>query len=351
LTEGHRRFKQLIAMARVLLKQVAARAGVHLSTVSLALRDDPRLPEATRKKIQSLAAEMGYVPDAAMRALCAYRSSVRPKEVQSGLAYLIDHAPKPDSLSAIVYQGAKAQAARLGYNLITFNLAEKGATIERFQSIWRNSGLRGVLVGPFRNVGITLGGDWDQWITVVYGYSVEAPLFHRAVFDHFQNMLVHLQVLRSKGYKRIGLSLAQRTSDSTHGMLHGAYLLDQARHGPKKSIPILTQRTRDADELEQWVQKERLDALISYVEEYSILVERGWKIPEQLGFSLLSTWAQDQRGKSASFAGFDTKAEILASNAVSFLVSLIHEQAYGISDTPRSTMVTGTFREGKTVRA
>jgi LacI family transcriptional regulator len=291
------------------------------------------------------------VPDAAMRALCAYRSSIRPREVQSGLAYLIDHAPKPDSLPSIVFQGAREQAARLGYNLIPFNLGEKGATIERFQTIWRNTGLRGVLVGPFRNVGTVLGGDWTPWITVVYGYSVEAPLFHRAVFDHFQNMLVHLQVLREKGYKRIGLSLSPRTSDSTHGMLQGAYLLDQARHGPRKSIPVFTGGAREGDELESWVQKERLDALISYVEDYAVLVQRGWKIPEQLGFSLLSTWAQDQRGKSASFAGFDTKAEILASNAVSFLVSLIHEQAYGISDTPRSTMVTGQFRAGKTIRA
>lgn len=337
-------------MARVLLKQVAARAGVHLSTVSLALRDDPRLPEATRKRIRDLAEEMGYEPDAAMRALCAYRSSIRPREVQSGLAYLIDYAPKPDSLPALVYRTARKQAARMGYNLIAFNLGEKGATIERFQSIWRNSGLRGVLIGPLRDAGTVLGGEWSQWITVVYGYSVDAPLFHRAVFDHFQNMLEHLRVLRSKGYKRIGLSLAQRTSDSTHGMLHGAYLLDQARHGPKRPIPVLMQGARDGDVLERWVEKEKLDALIAYAEEYAILTERGWKIPEQLGFSLLSTWAQDQRGKSAAFAGFDTKAEILASNAVSFLVSLIHEQAYGISETPRSTMVTGAFRDGRTVR-
>lgn len=337
-------------MERVTLKQVAARAGVHFSTVSLALRNDPRIPESTRKRIQALAGEMGYVPDAAMKALCAYRSSIRPREVQSGLAYLIDQAPSPNTLPAIVYRSAREQAARLGYNLIAYTLGEKGVTIERLQSIWRNSGLRGVLIGPFRNAGTVLGGDWSNWITVAYGYSVDVPQFHRAVFDHFQNMLVHLDVLRRKGYRRVGLVLSQRTSDGTHGMLKGAYLLDHAQSGKGRAISIFNQSKGDPEALENWVLKEKLDALICYDTEYLVLLRKGWKIPEDLGVSLISTWAQDHRGASAPFAGFDTKAELLAANAVSFLVSLIHEQAYGIPETPRSTMVSGTYREGKTVR-
>jgi LacI family transcriptional regulator len=337
-------------MERVTLKQVAARAGVHFSTVSLALRNDPRIPEATRAKIHVLAGEMGYVPDAAMKALCAYRSSIRPREVQSGLAYLLDRPADRDSLPAIVYESARRQAARLGYNLIPYHLGERGASIQRLQSIWKNSGLRGVLIGPFRKAGSILDGDWSRWITVAFGYSVDAPQFHRAVFDHFQNMLAHLGVLRKKGYKRIGLAVSQRTSDNTHGMLKGAYLLDQAQSARGKPISIFGRSEGDGDALERWVLRERLDALICYDDEYALLVRKGWKIPEDLGVSLISTWAQDHRGKSAPFAGFDTKAELLAANAVSFLVSLIHEQAYGIPETPQSTMVSGTYREGKTVR-
>ncbi len=54
---------------------VARRAGVSQSTVSRALRDDPRVIEATRKRIQALAHEMGYVPHITARSLITRKSS------------------------------------------------------------------------------------------------------------------------------------------------------------------------------------------------------------------------------------------------------------------------------------
>ena len=41
---------------RVTLAVVAAKAGVHVTTVSMALRNDTRLPESTRTRLQKLAA-------------------------------------------------------------------------------------------------------------------------------------------------------------------------------------------------------------------------------------------------------------------------------------------------------
>jgi len=54
---------------------VARRAGVSQSTVSRALRDDPRVVEGTRLRIQALAKEMGYVPHVTARSLITRKSS------------------------------------------------------------------------------------------------------------------------------------------------------------------------------------------------------------------------------------------------------------------------------------
>lgn len=54
---------------------VARRAGVSQSTVSRALRDDPRVVEETRVRIRALATEMGYVPHVTARSLITRRSS------------------------------------------------------------------------------------------------------------------------------------------------------------------------------------------------------------------------------------------------------------------------------------
>lgn len=349
LTSRGLKFKQLHMDKRVTLKQIAAKAKVHLSTVSLALRNDSRLPLETRQRLQALARKMGYTPDAAMSALAAYRSAIRPHDVQSGLAYLSDVDIKATSWATMVYTYAKKQAAKMGYNLIQFNL-DQGMTLERLQSIWWNTGLRGVLIGPFRKSGSVLGGSWDRWPTVAYGHSIAEPSFNRAEFNHFQNMLNHLEVLHSKGYHRIGLCMSQELSNRTQGSLHAAYLLDQSRHPESAPIPLFGDASGDFRALEKWVTSQRLDAIISYANQYHALRKHGWKIPKDIGFSLLSTWGEHVQPSEQQFAGMDTKAEILAETAISFLISLIHEQAYGLLNPPRTYMISGEFQDGATLR-
>lgn len=54
---------------RVSLKQLAQHLGMDVSTVSRALRDDPRVKPETTRTIHRLAKEMGYRPNVAARAL------------------------------------------------------------------------------------------------------------------------------------------------------------------------------------------------------------------------------------------------------------------------------------------
>lgn len=56
-------------MGRVTLKTIAERAGVSICTVNKALTGKPRVGEAMRKRIQRLAAQMGYRPNELARAL------------------------------------------------------------------------------------------------------------------------------------------------------------------------------------------------------------------------------------------------------------------------------------------
>jgi LacI family transcriptional regulator len=335
--------------ARVTIKQIAACAGVHFSTVSLALRDDPRIPEATRLRIKTLAKQMGYVPDAGLRALSAYRNTRRPQEVRSGLAYLTDMDATQDDFSTTIRDHARAQAERLGYKLDEFNLRESDSSLTRFQSIWWHRGYRGVLIGPFARPQSVLAGDWSRWACVAFGHSVVAPHFNRAVLNHFHNMLVHLQMLRSKGYRRIGLCLPERLSERTEGQLHAAYLLDQTKNGEAAPIPLLADADDDADQLENWIRRERLDVVIAHPRQHQLLVGRGWRFPEQLGFSLLTLKRYQTPADDTTLAGFDTKAEVLAAGAVNFLVSLIHEQATGLLNPPRYYMIAGDFVDGNSL--
>ncbi|HEY9249686.1 MAG TPA: helix-turn-helix domain-containing protein, partial [Rariglobus sp.] len=73
---------------RITLRLIATQAGVDISTVSLAMRNSPRVQSATRDRIHKIATDLGYQPDAALAALVAYRNGVRAASYQSTLAWL-----------------------------------------------------------------------------------------------------------------------------------------------------------------------------------------------------------------------------------------------------------------------
>lgn len=58
---------------RSTLKDVARLAGISLATASMALSDSPRVSEATKAAVRAAAAQLGYVPHAAGRALRSQR--------------------------------------------------------------------------------------------------------------------------------------------------------------------------------------------------------------------------------------------------------------------------------------
>ena len=59
----------------VTLKDVAAAVGISQSAVSMALADHPRIGQTTKDAVRAAAAELGYVPNSAGRALRSGRSA------------------------------------------------------------------------------------------------------------------------------------------------------------------------------------------------------------------------------------------------------------------------------------
>ena len=96
---------------RVTQTDVARVAGVHNTTVSLALRNSQLIPDTTRERIRAVATRMGYCPDPALRALVAYRNSRRQNRQPITIAYATNWSTrwgwKEMACQEKYYEGAK----------------------------------------------------------------------------------------------------------------------------------------------------------------------------------------------------------------------------------------------------
>src|SRR6478736_1534541 len=114
--------------ARVSLRDVARKAGVSHTTVSLALRNDPRILPQTRRKILRLAETMGYQRNAILGDLMGYLRTLKTHAAQSTLGFLTAWSTRDGWRQAANHRrfhaGVKARAAELGYKVDEFWLRE-----------------------------------------------------------------------------------------------------------------------------------------------------------------------------------------------------------------------------------
>src|SRR5690242_15489714 len=120
------------------IRAIAKRSGFSRTTVSLALRNHPKIPEETREKIKTVAKEMGYRPNPMVSVLMSQLQ--KSKKQQSTIGFLISSQNlqqwrRENGLEMELFEGARKRAADLGYELEPFSVAESGMTSQRLNKI------------------------------------------------------------------------------------------------------------------------------------------------------------------------------------------------------------------------
>lgn len=109
----------------VTIKELSARCGLSVSTVSKALNDYPDVSEETRKQVRAVADEMGYRANAIARSLKIGRTFnlgvLYSDDTESGFTH---------SYFSPVLQSFKQEAERRGYDItfITHNMGHSKMT-------------------------------------------------------------------------------------------------------------------------------------------------------------------------------------------------------------------------------
>ena len=251
------------------MRDVARAAGVHQTTVSRALRNDPRIPEATRLRIVRIAESLQYRPDPLVSALIARRRSRHPPRYPICLAfvaYMSTHyrryAPHQYTYEAHL-AGARFAAERQGYQVELFPMNSPDMTPRRLDEILSTRNIPGLIIGslPEGRGGFSLS--WERFCTVVIEYTFTSPALDRVVHDSYDGMRRIMQQCRSLGLKRVGLMLTATGHERTERLNVAAYWVEQKDEKFFPPVPPLIVPLWDPQAVTVWHRRHRLEAIVT----------------------------------------------------------------------------------------
>jgi DNA-binding LacI/PurR family transcriptional regulator len=337
------------------LQDVARKAGVHRSTVSLALRNSVRISEAVRNRVHEVANALGYRANPLVTALmCSRRRRYETKHVV--LAYVTCHSMRfgwqpPHHDRPDYFPGAVARAEELGYKLEHFWLAEPGMTPSRFADILTNRGIHGMLIGrlPFGVSKIEL--PWERFSAVALGLTLRSPNLHRVAEDAFESATRAIKHCLASGHRRIGFVIPE-PNDSPHMAERwlGAYALYQMSLAPEARLPVCGYRPAEEfpEHFLKWFEANRPDVLISAVAHpmSDLLDGKGAIFSRDVEVVLL---ANDKPGER--HAGIHLDPAEIGGLAVDMLVGMMHRGEAGLPASPHHVLVPGQWKDSRVVRA
>ncbi|MDR1279361.1 MAG: LacI family transcriptional regulator [Opitutaceae bacterium] len=354
---------------RVSLKQIARIAKVHHTTVSRALRNRPELPEATRKRIASIAGQLGYRPDPALSALRAYRGGYSADDGGGGdaegkgerkarrtgfsIAFVTAFETADAWRSKAVYrrrfEGVEKRAAQLGYGLEHFWYDRSSMSGQRASQILKARNVSGLIVAPIQ-LASPLDLDWSRFACVTQTFSLQRVKMHIVSNNHLGTLRLAWSCLRERGYKRIGLAM-DRESDVRVGRLWSTGALGEMSLEPVRNrVPPHIPPTLGREAFLRWVDRHKPDAILTITPHLHLLEwarASGRNIPGDVAFANLDCL---EPTPADGISGVYQLPDVLGMISVDIVAGLIQRHDMGLPEYPQSILMDGMWIDGTTTR-
>jgi DNA-binding LacI/PurR family transcriptional regulator len=334
------------------MADVARLAGVHGSTVSLALRNHPSIPETTRDRVRRAAAQVGYQTHPLVSALMSFRRSAREIPRHTTLAFVTSSQPTDAWRESRTLRdqlaGAQERAQLLGYHIEEFPLHAPGLSPVRFNQMLRNRGIIGLIIAPLRNEHDTLPIQWEHFAAVAIAFTLHRPDIPRVGSDHGQSIRLAIAQCRRRGYRRIGLAVQRSIMERVERQWLAGYLVEHAENSHRSMLEPLVADTWSESTFLKWFKAQRPNVILTggdYTSVLSWLKRVGVDVPGKVGVASLDLHVRD-----GSVAGIDQHSEELGAAVVDHLIARLHRNERGAPPRAVRLHVMGEWREGVTIR-
>lgn len=339
---------------RVTMREIAAAAGLSHASVSLALRNHPSIPPATRERIKILAQKMGYERDPMLSSLNVYRQKQTAPKYRATLAWLNIWPGLHDLETMFEFldfrAGTEIRCREFGYVLEDFWLYESGMTPAKLARILGRRQIQGVFLPPAPNPEASLDFPWGNFSVVAFGFSFK-PIFHLVANAQHRSSRTAFSTLRELGYRRVGFLSLNHISDRTDYNFYAGYVAEAAQ----MDLPAIIFSLRREDELSSgkkafldWFAREKPDAILVPSVWYGrwIMEQIRLDVPGQVAVAVLSVSKNESH-----FAGILQSSFEIGMAGADELIGLITRNERGVPSHPLRILVEGGWKHGPSAPA
>jgi len=333
---------------RVTMAVLAKSLGFSPSTISRALKDDPRIGAETRGKVRSMAGKLGYRPNPLVSALMAVRKK-RGATAVGTVALVTDYHGTGGWRSKDVclweYSGICGRAAELGYQVEEFPMANFRHDGNLLVKALVTRGIRGVLLGfsrdrPAGGAGFNL----DAFTVAGLSTYFREVSVDRANFHGFHNVQLALAEMRAAGYRRTGLVVPEFNNRISGYLWSGGALDWQTRQAKAdRCAPFIPTAGEEEKEFAKWLKQEKPDSLLVYkLPVKSWLSKAGLRVTEDIGLGYLYRTGEEMK----LWPGIDGNLQAVGAAAFDLIVEGLHTNRSGAPADPKDVLIKGTWRAG-----
>jgi LacI family transcriptional regulator len=336
----------MLSAPPVTQRDVALACGVHPSTICLALRNSPSIPEETRRRIRQAAEKLGYQPNAAARNLAFLRSE-RKGAGSLPIAWLNQEARREhwraDPSARVYFDAARRRAGELGYHLEEIWMREPGMNLARIIQIIRARGIESVIFPVHQAFDFSvLTPAWGEFATVGLNDHRLGEWVDLVCGDFYQNLAALLGQLGREGQARVGLVLTAPFDAATDGLVHSSMLRHQGGQRRADRVPVCFvegEPARKAALLQAWLEANSPDAVIAC--DPTLATPAGGRI----------RWLSWHDAAARAALGLDDSAAEVGAAAVDCVVEKNRRFARGFGGPTRLHLIKGLWREPVAAKA
>lgn len=338
---------------RMTVRALARQLGVSATAVSLALKDSGRISPDLRERVQRMAKDSGYVPNARLAELMdEVRRSGNPVYRATLAVFSLYPEKEPWNQRPYLKQvlkGATERAQANGYQLEYFWLKQPGLTAARFRSILEARSIQGLFCLGSQDPEEEFPKELRKFAIVTFAASIPTHL-HRVMSNFASDSRVLFDQLLLRGYQRPGLAILFHGDRRTDYAYSSTYLSVWERLLKPPPVPVLRADKWDEGAFDYWYTTHRPDVIVLHqnpvfiagVEAY--LKRKRLRVPRDIGLALL-----DLNPDRRLYSGICQDPVLMGVTAAEMLIGRVLMREFQFPTHPKVELVEGEWNEGRTL--